>query len=384
MSLDQSAGGGTRSILWGRLPDQRPGRELYWLSRMPDTQVTELGSPRTHPPDSGIGWIDRPFRRPIRRFVEAGAFGWLRGLDTVDPSPFAWVASLELCSLVTGQLSGFAARNGLRQAVVTWENMAHQPLYRIPPYSLATRRALRADLMVCPIEAARTHLLELGYPQERIQVVPPGVDVGHFRPASERGVAREENLVVFVSPVAPNKGIDTVLDAFAMVRRTIPDARLVVAGGGPLVPLVREHEQASGGTVGHVGNLDREQVADLLASASVFVTAPRATWKWNEQFGLAYLEAMAAGIPIVTTACGTNHEAVRPPNLVVGGSAAEVAEGLRHFLSDPVEAARVGAVNREVAVAEHDLQTQCDALGAAFAAVERLPIRSRERGGGMR
>nr|WP_257910965.1 glycosyltransferase [Janibacter limosus] len=56
-----------------------------------------------------------------------------------------------------------------------------------------------------------------------------------------------------------------------------------------------------------------------MRSAAVFTTAPRPTWKWTEQLGLAYLEALACGLPIVTTRCGTNDEAVQPPNRPGGG-----------------------------------------------------------------
>lgn len=373
-----------RTILWGRLPDQRPHRELHWLSLMPDTVVTEVGSPRTHPPESGIDWIDRPFRRPVRRFVEAGAFGWLQDLSSVDPSPFQWVASLELCALVTGQMSSYAARHGIRQVVVTWENMPDQPLYRIPPYAQATRRALGADLMLCPIEAARDHLLELGYPEERIHVVAPGVDHERLRPAEELGVRKVGGQIAFVSPVAANKGVDRVLDAFELVRRSEPEARLVVAGAGPMVGLVREAEQRTGGAVRYLGTRSPAEIAEVLATSDVFVTAPRATWKWNEQFGLAYLEAMAAGIPIVTTACGTNHEAVRPPNLRVDDTPAAVAEALLHFLRDDVARADVGATNRRVVLERHDMTTQAAAMKAAFDAAETLPLRARRARGRAR
>ncbi|WP_404382435.1 glycosyltransferase family 4 protein [Knoellia locipacati] len=373
-----------RTILWARLPDQRPKRELFWLSLMPNTEVTEVGSPRTHPPESGIEWIDRSFRRPVSRFVEAGAFGWLRDLSSVDPRPFQWVASLELCALVTGQLSAYAARHGIRQVVVTWENMSHQPLYRIPPYAQATRRALGADLMLCPIEAARDHLLALDYPAERIHVVAPGVDHHRLRPAEELGVHKVGGQIAFVSPVAGNKGVDRVLQAFDLVRRSEPEARLVVAGAGPLVGLVREAEQRTGGAVRYLGTRSPAEIAELLATSDVFVTAPRATWKWNEQFGLAYLEAMAAGIPIVTTACGTNHEAVRPPNLRVEDTPSALAEGLLHFLRDDGARADVGAANRRTVLERHDMTTQAAAMAAAFDAVESLPLRARRPGGRAR
>jgi glycosyltransferase involved in cell wall biosynthesis len=144
---------------------------------------------------------------------------------------------------------------------------------------------------------------------------------------------------------------------------------------------VARRAAAGDGAVTHVGGLDRDGVARLLASAGVFTTAPRPTWKWNEQFGLAYLEAMACGLPIVTTASGSNHEAVRPPNLRTDGSAADLARGLLEVLRDPGGAAGIGAENRRLAEARHELTVQTRALGAAFAAAEQWPARRRRRGG---
>jgi glycosyltransferase involved in cell wall biosynthesis len=370
-----------RHLLWGRLPDQRPLRELYWLSQMPDTTVTEVGSPRTHPEASGIRHIDLPIRRPVRRFVEAGAFGWVRGVGRLDPTGVDWVASLELCALVTGQLSAWAQRHRVRQAVVTWENMANQPLYRIPPYRQATRRALGADLMVCPIDAARDHLLELGFPADRISVVPPGIPLDIFRPAEALGVERDPNRIVFVSPLAENKGIDRVLEAFDIVRGARPDTVLSVAGRGPLEEMVRERAADPRSGITYHGSLDRSGVARLLAGSGVFTTAPRPTWKWNEQFGLAYLEAMACGLPIVTTVCGTNHEAVRPPNVRTADRAGPLADALLAFLDNPGLGREVGRHNRKVAEGHHDLQRQVLRLGEAFRQAERLPVRDRRRGG---
>ncbi len=161
---------GPRRLLWASLADERPRREAYWLSLMPGTEVTVLGD---HEPYGDMKWVQGGFRRPVRRFVEAGALAWQTGLDAM-PTDFDWCASLELCSLVTGQVSDFARRHRIRQAVVTWENDPYQPLYRLPPYRQAMRRALDADLFLCLIEAARTHLLHLGVPPERIVVVNPG------------------------------------------------------------------------------------------------------------------------------------------------------------------------------------------------------------------
>jgi phosphatidylinositol alpha-1,6-mannosyltransferase len=352
-----------RRLLWASLADQRPGRELTWLSLMPGTRVTAVGNPR---PEADVDWIPSGYRRPVRRFVEAGALAWLRELDDVRPD-FDWVASLELCSLVSGQAGRWARRHRVRQAVLTWENLVNQPLYRLPPYREAFRRSLDADLLLCQVEAARLHLLEHGVDDSRIRVVLPGVDTDLFRPAPQ---LVDDPVAVFVSPLAPNKGIDTVLDAFRLVRRAVPEARLLVMGAGPLAGEVSRVAQDPASGVQQVGAGLPSAVAEVLRRASVFVTAPRATWKWNEQFGLAYLEAMATGLPVVTTVCGTNHEAVREPNIRTANSAEALAEGLVAFLADGGRRAEVGAANRALVLTRHDRRTQAARMADAFASLE--------------
>lgn len=362
----------SREMLWVSLPDQRARRELYWMSRMPGTHVTALAQQE---PVGDITWVPSTYRRPVRRFVEAGALAWVRDLDAQDPARYDWVTSLELCSLVTGQASAWRRRarraGGPRplQAVVTWENLPDQPLYKVPPYRQALESCRDADLLLCMVDAARDHLLANGFDDELIRVVKPGVDTELFHPAPS---PVEEPVVVFCSPLAENKGIDRVLDAMRVVRASVPDARLLVAGRGPLEHLVHEAAARPGSGVEHVGTLDAPGVADLLRRAAVFVTAPRPTWKWTEQLGLAYLEAQACGLPVVTTACGTNDEAVHPPNSLVPDSTEALADALTIWLQDPARRAQVGQVNRARMLRDHDLPTQCAAMGAAFAEVEAL------------
>lgn len=343
-------------VTWFMLPRQRPFRELHWLSRMPGVEVAAVGSPR--PPEQ-VRFIGRPYRQPTRRFVEAGALAWLRGLDSVDTGA-GWLASLELCSLITGQVSALARRRGQRQAVLVWANDPRTPLYQLPPYRQALRRARSADLFLCFTEAAREHCLELGLEAERCAVVLPGVDTALFHPAE---VPMAEPVALFASPLAPNKGIDRVLQAHRLVRRRVPEARLMVLGRGPLEGLVRHEAARPDGGVTFLGGGDRLLVAEALRRAAVFVTAPRPTRVWNEQFGLAYVEAMASGLPVVTTVCGSNHEAVREPNLRVPDDAEALAAALLGFLGDPRRRARVGAANRRTVLERHQLDRQCERLG---------------------
>jgi phosphatidyl-myo-inositol dimannoside synthase len=343
------------------LPGQRPWRELHWLSLMPDTTVTAVGSPR---PPEAVAHVHRPYRHPIKRFVEAGAFAWLQDLDSL-PGPADWVASLELCSLVSGQASRLARRLGARQAVLVWANDPDTPLYKLPPYRQALERSREAEIFICLVEAARRHCLALGIPEERLRQVYPGVDTTLFHP----GPRPEEPIIVFVSPLASNKGIDRVLAAFRLVRSRIPETRLRIYGGGPLEKLVTEAASDDPHITFH-GRVDRQGVAEALRAGSVFTTAPRPTRVWNEQFGLAYTEAMASGLPVVTTACGSNHEAVPPPNLLVPDTAGDLADGLIHFLEDEGHSRHVGQENREYALNHHELNRQSRRLADALASVE--------------
>lgn len=358
----------TRRMLWVSLPDQRARRELYWMSRMPGTDVTALAAQEPH---GDLTWVPSTYRRPIKRFIEAGALAWVNGLERQDPAAYDWVATLELCSLVTGQASRWRSRSALGrrplQAVITWENLADQPLYRIPPYKQALESCRAADLLLCMVDAARDHLLANGFAEEQIAVVKPGVDTRLFRPPLE---PVQEPRVVFCSPLAPNKGIDRVLEAMTLVRRRIPEATLTVAGRGPLRPMVARAAADPDSGVRLCGQLDAGGVAEMLRTGAVFCTAPRPTWKWTEQLGLAYLEAQASGLPVVTTRCGTNDEAVPPPHLLVDDDAEALADGLIQFLEDPQRRQDVAAASRARMLADHDLATQCARMGEAFTAVE--------------
>lgn len=346
-------------VTWLALPGSRPWREPFWLSQMPGAAVTVVGDDPTGDP---VQFVHRPYRYLTRRFVEAGALAWFRDLDTV-PDDHDWVAALELVPPVTGQAAALARRRQSRLAVITWGNDARNPLYFTPPYRQISKRTRQAELVICPIEAGREHCIRLGIPAERCEVVHPGLDTELFHPP-ERPC--EEPVLAFCSPLAPNKGIDRVLDALDLVRRKIPDARLVVAGRGPLEELVRQRAAVGDGAVELVGPRDRSGVAELLADAAVFVTAPRATPVWNEQFGMAYIEAMACGLPVVTTICGTSYEAVLAPNLRVPDRVEELADALVTFLENPALRREVGALNRRRVVERFELGQQVSRLRDAF------------------
>lgn len=166
----------------------------------------------------------------------------------------------------------------------------------IPDYETQTRiifrnaaercRALITDSVFSAHELAR----ELAVPLERLTPIHLGVDMPELE-LPPLAVAQERPYVLFVGTAERRKGIDTLVHAMARVQRDKPHLRLVVAGalGGGLT-----EEQAS--TVKTLGFVDDERLGALYRGADVFAFPSR-----YEGFGLPLLEAMAYGVPVITT-----------------------------------------------------------------------------------
>jgi glycosyltransferase involved in cell wall biosynthesis len=183
-------------------------------------------------------------------------------------------------------------------------------------------------------EFVRRSLCEdYGVDPARIRVVGAGPNVS---PApSELGRAREP-LVLFVGKNFVPKGGPELLEAFARVRRTHPEARLAIVSSSAPATL-------PAGATFH-GLLDKEGLAQLYAAASVFALPTR-----REAFGLSFLEAMAFGVPVVGSRLEAIPEIVAEGEtglLVPPGDPGALAEALSALLSDPARARRMGAAGR--------------------------------------
>lgn len=165
-------------------------------------------------------------------------------------------------------------------------------------------------------------------------VVPNIVDLARFRPSPTRLSARAPVILV-ARHLEAIYGLDTALRAFARVFQELPAARLVIAGQGP----ERESLQALADQLGlaaaveFTGPLDRDEVADRLRQAAVALNASRVDNMPN-----SVLEAMASGVPVVSTAVGGVPWVVqdgRSALLVPAENEAAMAQALLAVLRDP-------------------------------------------------
>ncbi|MET8154199.1 glycosyltransferase [Actinoplanes sp. NPDC049668] len=204
------------------------------------------------------------------------------------------------------------------------------------------RRAAEAfDQIVCTTAFAAAEFRRLGVPN--LVEVPLGVDLRQFHPSRADAAVRsryarpDELLVVYCSRFSADKRPELAVDTVAALRAAKAPAVLVMAGDGARrAALAYRAARLPVRFAGHIA--DRDDVAALLASADVAV-APGPV----ETFGLAALEALACGTPVVVNAASALPEVVGEAGMAVPGTPEAFAEGVRKLMDRPEDERRAAA-----------------------------------------
>lgn len=140
----------------------------------------------------------------------------------------------------------------------------------------------------------KTRTIELHGVTQEITVVPIGLMPKDVPSASraQLGYLEDDIICVSIGRLVPRKGYDILLKAW----QNIPDAKLVIIGNGPLKAELAQHIQEYGLTdrVQLLGQVDEQQKLQILLIADMYVSAAQ-----HEGFGIVFLEAMHAGLPII-------------------------------------------------------------------------------------
>ncbi|GAA3386206.1 glycosyltransferase [Cryptosporangium minutisporangium] len=250
---------------------------------------------------------------------------------------------------------GWARRHGVASVMVSHENLTALLGMALPPWAptrrvadqLNQRTAASFDAVVATTEFAAGEFRRIG--AAGLVKVPLGVDLSRFHPGLRdvalRGtLARpSELLLVHCGRLSPEKRVERSVDALAALRARGVAAVLVVVGDGPRRPALER--RARGLPVRFLGFVpDRGLVARLLATADA-VLAPGPA----ETFGLAALEAMACGTPVVAAGDGALGEVIGDAGVAVPGTASSGTAGIRFAEAVLELAARPEADRRSAA-----------------------------------
>jgi starch synthase len=295
-----------------------------------------------------------PTRARWRQRYGLGAVAFLaksaRAAHALDARAVAYDAVIQIGA--TFAVSG-ASRRHSPYVLYCDSNIAHSR--RGAPYSAASRlsdREFRSALTrekdiydaadriwVMSDALARSFRTDFGQPVEKVVTIYAGMN----NPPSPVHDARRLPRILFVGKDHERKGSAVLLEAFELVRRAVPDAELHFVGRRP-------EASDPAGVVAH-GVVSRETLEGrtlldgLFASSSIFCMPSR-----YEPFGIAFVEAMSAGLPCVGTRKWAMPEIIDDGEtgwLVADGAVEELARILVAALRDPSQCAEMGARGRE-------------------------------------
>jgi glycosyltransferase involved in cell wall biosynthesis len=274
----------------------------------------------------------------------------------------AIVHSAETFLPISEQAAQARAHGKFKLALTCWENIPF--LYEESPRAAARKQVVRdaTDLFLAMTEPARHALLLENVPREQIIVQPVGVDRGVFRPTDRDetflhkwAVPEGWATVLYCGRLIREKGVLDLVRAMTRLPRTV----LMLAGDGP----ERRRLEAAALALGvhnqlrFLGAVAYGEMPGLYAAADVFCLPSVSTPYWQEQFGMVLVEALACGIPVVSTATGSIPEVVGDAAVLVPAYAPdELAEALGCVLADS---------QRRAALVESGLQRVAERYDAA-------------------
>jgi glycosyltransferase involved in cell wall biosynthesis len=230
--------------------------------------------------------------------------------------------------------------------------------------------------IIAPSNFIASRLQEAGCPASKLHVVPCGVDVEQFTPRSS---GQQTKRFLAVGRFVPKKAPQVTIQAFKQTLTLHPDAELRMVGDGPLLGICHSMvaELRLSGKVQLLGRQTHEQVRELMKESDIFiqhsVTAPDGD---TEGMPVAILEAMASGMPVVSTYHSGIPEAVinTETGLLAGEyDAVAMAHAMCSLADDPGKACAMGRAGRERVVREFSAQRSITLLRFVVCGIEEKP-----------
>ncbi len=244
--------------------------------------------------------------------------------------------------------------------------------HRQEAIGLLRRHARSFDMLFSAGERYADEMSQfLDVPRDRVRVIRPGIECEHYA-GPGRGT-QEPFRIGFLSRLSPAKGFDILVEAFILLERERPGTVVLCAAGevrGPNTKFLaglrsRLAREGLADRFEYAGELDFEEKVRFLKNCSVFCVPTR----YPEQDGIAYLEAMAAGVPVVAPEIGQLPELVQITGgglLVPPENPEAIAKAISRLCDDPVNAREMGTAAAAVVAREFSADRMTDETLAAY------------------
>lgn len=220
---------------------------------------------------------------------------------------------------------------------------------------LARRIFEKLERLIVVSEALRMDLVSLGIHPEKIQVISSGVDIASFERSELSGFRGGEGApikILSVGRLHPMKGYDYLIQAVALVQQMGVPIECTIVGDGPEEAPLRSLAERLLTKVNFTGRLSPSQVRNELKNADLFVLPSVSLGAQAEGTPTALIEAMAAGLPVVSTDSGGIRFLVKDGRngfVVPERSPDALARAMSAFHGQPEMALRFGEVNYQQA-----------------------------------
>lgn len=271
-------------------------------------------------------------------------------------------------------------RWNFRLVVTQWENIPFAREDNLIRKKLKETVRRQADLFIAITEKAKDALVQEGVSPEKIVIQPMGVDIDRFSPAQpdeellkRLEIDKNKIIIFFSGRLVKEKGVFEILNTSKMLRSESKALKktpfFILAGSGNLRDVLL-FEIAEAGLSDSVLLLDKfpyNEIHKLYNLCDIFILPSKTTKKWEEQFGMVLVEAMACGKPAVSTESGSIPEVIQDAGLLCKpGSAESLAKKLKILINNENLRTELGAKARKLTLERYDCKKVAKRLAEIY------------------
>lgn len=253
------------------------------------------------------------------------------------------------------QLAKLRNKNKIKKLIVTsWETIPFNneiiPIKKKNKYFVLNN----ADHFLCYTERAKECLIREGVEISKISVINLGVDLSVFNKTSNK--KNGYTTILFVGRLVEEKGIMDVYEVFKKLYMKNKNIRLRILGNGTLKhKLTKRIVSDNLNDFISIETSTYKQIPEVYKESDIFILPSKSTNKWEEQYGMVFVEAMASGLPIVTYDTGAIKEIVGESGIICKENDMQTLyRSLHALITDKNKRLKIGTMGRRRAEEKFD------------------------------